>query len=439
MITGQETLNNKKHKPLVLSASKLGISKSSINPKALSILKALNKAKYDAYLVGGCVRDLLLGYEPKDFDIATNAHPEQIKAVLPSTRIIGRRFRLAHVHFGREYYEVATFRAPHDSSDDGQVGKEGRIIHDNVYGTIEEDAVRRDFAINALFYDVHNDQVLDFAGGMDDLEKRQLRLIGDPETRYREDPVRMLRAMRFAGKLGLSIEAESEAPIRELAPLLENIAPARLFDEVLKLFHSGQAKSVLELLREYRLFHSLFPLTEKALQQDDDGYFQALINDSLENTDNRINDGLSVTPAFLFAVMLWKPMRQVEAAYREDSYPDPQCMQLAANDVLSSQVRNTAVPRRFSNVTREIWLLQSRFSQKNFRRATQFVENRRFRAAFDFLCLRSIAEQNKELQADAAWWEEFQKVDAERQLEMSKAVPHVKKKRRRKRKGPPKV
>lgn len=381
----------------------------------------------------------MLGFEPKDFDIATNAHPEQIKAVLPSTRIIGRRFRLAHVHFGREYYEVATFRAPHDSSDGGQVGKEGRIIHDNVYGTIEEDAVRRDFAINALFYDVYRDEVLDFVGGMDDLDKRQLRLIGDPETRYREDPVRMLRAMRFAAKLGLSIEKDSEKPIRELAPLLENIASARLFDEALKLFHSGQAQSVLDLLREYRLFNSLFPLTERALDQDNDGYFLALINDSLQNTDKRINDGMSVTPAFLFAVMLWKPMRHAEAAYREESYPELQCMQLASNDVLASQVRYTAVPRRFSNVTREIWLLQSRFRQKNFRRATQFLENRRFRAAFDFLCLRSVAEQNEELQADAVWWEEFQKVDAERQMEMSKAVPHVKKKRRRsKRKGLPK-
>lgn len=428
-------MKNKKHEPLVLSASKLGISKASVNPKALSILKALNDADYDAYLVGGCVRDLLLGHEPKDFDIATNAHPEQIKAVLPSTRIIGRRFRLAHVHFGREYYEVATFRAPHDNSDAGQVGQDGRIIHDNVYGTIEEDAVRRDFAINALFYDVHHDEVIDFVGGMDDLEKRQLRLIGDPETRYREDPVRMLRAIRFAAKLGLSIEGSSEKPIRELAPLLRNIAPARLFDEALKLFHSGQARAVLSLLREYHLFKRLFPITEKALTEDDTGYFSALINDSLKNTDKRINEGLSVTPAFLFAVMLWKPMRQAEAAYRDDSYPDPQCMQMASNDILGNQVRYTAVPRRFSNVTREIWLLQSRFSQKNCRRATQFLENRRFRAAFDFLCLRAIAEQSPELQADARWWEEFQKVDTERQLEMCQAVPHVKKKRRRKRKS----
>lgn len=424
----------------MFSASKLGITKSSIHPKALTILKALNDADYDAYLVGGCVRDLLLGHEPKDFDIATNAHPEQIKAVLPSTRIIGRRFRLAHVHFGREYYEVATFRAPHDNSDAGQVGQDGRIIHDNVYGTIDEDAVRRDFAINALFYDVKHDEVLDFVGGMDDLEKRQLRLIGDPETRYREDPVRMLRAIRFAAKLGLSIEAQSDKPIREMAPLLKNIAPARLFDEALKLFHSGQALAVLTLLREYELFSSLFPITERALVKDRSGHFMALINDSLNNTDKRINDGLSVTPAFLYAVMLWKPMRQAEAAYREDAYPDPQCMQMASNDVLASQVRFTAVPRRFSNVTREIWLLQSRFNQKNFRRATQFLENRRFRAAFDFLCLRSVAEQNPELQADAAWWEEFQKADTERQMEMSQAAPHVKKKRRRKRKkSPPKT
>ena len=425
-------MKGKKITPLTLSASKLGISTKSINSKALIILNALHEANYEAYLVGGCVRDLLLGVEPKDFDIATNAHPEQIKAVLPSTRIIGRRFRLAHVHFGREYYEVATFRAPHDNSDRGQVGQDGRILNDNVYGTIEEDAIRRDFAINALFYNVHSDEVLDFAGGMDDLEKRQLRMIGDPEARYREDPVRMLRAMRFSAKLGLSIEAESEKPIRELAPLLENIAPARLFDEALKMFHSGQAGSVLELLREYRLFQCLFPSTEQALQGDSSGHFLTLINDALKNTDKRINAGMSVTPAFLYAVMLWLPMKQAEAAYREQSYPDPQGMQLAANDVLSNQVRYTAVPRRFSNVTREIWLLQSRFSQKNCRRARLFTENRRFRAAFDFLCLRAIAEQDVALQADADWWEEFQKADEADQVEMCKAIPHVKKKRRRK-------
>ena len=433
-------MKDNKPTPLILSASKLGISTKRINKKALIILNALQDANYEAYLVGGCVRDLLLGVEPKDFDIATNAHPEQIKAVLPSTRIIGRRFRLAHVHFGREYYEVATFRAPHDSSDRGQVGQDGRILNDNVYGTIEEDAVRRDFSINALFYNVAADEVLDFAGGLDDLEKRQLRMIGDPASRYREDPVRMLRAIRFSAKLGLTIEAESEEPIRELAPLLENIAPARLFDEALKMFHSGQAGPVLELLREYRLFNSLFPATEAALQGDETGYFLKLINDALQNTDNRINDGMSVTPAFLFAVMLWRPMKQAEASYREQSYPDPQAMQLAANDVLSEQVRFTAVPRRFSNVTREIWLLQSRFNQKNCRRATSFVENRRFRAAFDFLCLRSVAEQNEALQADAAWWEEFQIATEERQIEMSKSVPHVKKKRsrnkRRKSNGP---
>ena len=435
-------MKNKQHQALSLSASKLGISSASINSQALSIVKALTKAKYQAYLVGGCVRDLLLGVEPKDFDIATNATPEQIKSVLPSTRIIGRRFRLAHVHFGRDYYEVATFRAPHDNSDKGQVGQEGRIIHDNVYGTIEEDAVRRDFAINALFYDVQNDKILDFVGGMDDLEKRQLRLIGDPETRYREDPVRMLRAIRFAGKLGLSIEDESEAPIRELAPLLTNIAPARLFDESLKLFHSGKSVPVLELLREYGLFQCLFPATEAALNKDKDGFFKALIHDSLNNTDTRINAGMSVTPAFLFAVMLWKPMRKAAAVYREESYPELQAMQLASSDVLAQQVKSTAVPRRFSNVTREIWLQQSRFDQKSHRRAMGFLDNRRFRAAFDFLCLRSVAEQNLELQADAEWWEEFQKIDSEAQIEMCKAAPNVKKKRRRsssKRRGKPRT
>ncbi len=244
-----------------IPASEHGINPREIDKKARTILNSLTDAGYEAYLVGGGVRDLLLGILPKDFDIATNATPEQIKQVLPSTRIIGRRFRLAHVHFGREYFEVATFRAPHDNSEKGQVGQHGRIIHDNVFGNLEEDAYRRDYSVNALFYDLQKAEVVDFVGGMADLEKRQLRMIGDPEVRYREDPVRMLRAIRFSTKLGLTIEANTEAPIKELSSLLENIAPARLFDEALKSKRIGLVRgdsgfyteSILSYLEEKSL------------------------------------------------------------------------------------------------------------------------------------------------------------------------------------------
>ena len=304
--------------------SEHGINERQICKKARTILNALTKAGFEAYLVGGAVRDLLLDKQPKDFDIATNAHPEQIKQVIPSTRIIGRRFRLAHVHFGREYLEVATFRAPHDETDKGQVSNDGRIIHDNVYGTVAEDALRRDFTINALFYELKTGDVLDFVGGMDDIKKRQLRLIGEPDMRYREDPVRMLRAIRFMAKLDFSIEPVTEAPIRELSELLSQIAPARLFDETLKLFHSGKAVKTLEMLRNYDLFACLFPLAEQSFQADDSGQFTNLVHAALANTDKRIRADKPVTPAFLFAVMLWQQVQKGAKLYRDIGNPELQ-------------------------------------------------------------------------------------------------------------------
>jgi poly(A) polymerase len=404
-----------------------GINPREIDKKARTILTSLADAGYEAYLVGGGVRDLLLGYHPKDFDIATSATPEQVKEVLPSTRIIGRRFRLAHVHFGREYFEVATFRAPHDDSDKGQVGDHGRIIHDNVYGTIVEDAYRRDFSINALFYDLKKGEVLDFVGAMDDLKKRQLRMIGDPVVRYREDPVRMLRAVRFAAKLDLSIEPASEAPIRELSFLMANIAPARLFDETLKLFHSGHAVKTLEALREYHLLKHLFPQAEESLQEDfnengEDGSYTRLVYSALTNTDKRIRADMPVTPAFLFAVMLWKRVNDGFSMYKELGNPVLQSMHLAASDAFAEQIRCISVPRRFSNMTREIWVLQGLFNFKNERRVFRFLEHRRFRAAYDFMCLRA---QSGELDIEECkWWTLIQDVDdAEKKAMCQASVP----------------
>jgi len=420
-----------------IPANEHGINPREIDKKARTILNALTDAGYEAYLVGGGVRDLLLGILPKDFDIATEATPEQIKQVLPSTRIIGRRFRLAHVHFGREYFEVATFRAPHDNSEKGQVGQHGRIIHDNVFGNLEEDAYRRDFTVNALFYDLQNAEVVDFVGGMADLEKRQLRMIGDPEVRYREDPVRMLRAIRFATKLGLTIEADTEAPIKEMSSLLGNIAPARLFDEALKLFHSGQAVKTLEALREYHLLQHLFPDAETSLTEDidengDEGTYTQLVYAALQNTDRRIRADMPVTPAFLFAVMLWKRVSEGFTMYKELGNPTLQAMHSAASDAFSEQIKCISVPRRFSNMTREIWTLQGLFSFKNERRVLRLMEHKRFRASYDFMCLRA---QCGELPiSECEWWTLIQEVDLKEKKVMCQASTppkHAKSPRRR--------
>ncbi len=422
-------------KAIRIPSTEHGINPREIDKKARSILTSLTKAGYEAYLVGGGVRDLLLGHQPKDFDIATSATPEQVKQVLPSTRIIGRRFRLAHVHFGREYFEVATFRAPHDDSDKGQVGDHGRIINDNVYGTVIEDAYRRDFSINALFYDLETGEVLDFVGGMVDLEKRQLRMIGDPVVRYREDPVRMIRAVRFAAKLDLTIEPASEAPIHDLSSLLGNIAPARLFDEALKLFHGGMAVKTLDMLRHYHLLEHLFPRAEKSLEEDlkGDGSYTRLVQAALNNTDKRIRSGKPVTPAFLFAVMLWKQVRDGSEMYRELGNPALQSIHLAATDAFAEQVQCLSVPRRFSNMTREIWTMQGRFQFKNTRRVMSFLEHRRFRAAYDFMCLR--AKAGEIMSDDCEWWTLIQEVNEQEKTAMCQAFNNSPKKGRSNRTG----
>ncbi len=423
-----------------IPANEHGINPREIDKRARSILKALTRAGYEAYLVGGSVRDLMLGFHPKDFDIATSATPEQVKQVLPSTRIIGRRFRLAHVHFGRDYYEVATFRAPHDKTGGGKTGEHGRIIHDNVYGTVVEDAYRRDFSINAFFYDLQTGEVLDFVGAKEDLQKRQLRMIGDPVVRYREDPVRMLRAIRFAAKLDLSIEPASEVPIHHFGFLLDNIAPARLFDEALKIFHGGKAIKTLQLLRQYKLLQRLFPAAERGLQEEekqlaekpDEGSFHKLVYAALQNTDRRIRKNLPVTPAFLFAVMLWKQVCEAAKEYQEQGNPALQSMHLAASDAFSEQVKYLSVPRRFSNMTREIWTLQGLFNFKNQRRVLNFLEHRRFRAAYDFMCLRAASGETTSDNCD--WWTLVQEVDMDEKIRMcQRAAPgkHKNKKRTR--------
>jgi poly(A) polymerase len=385
--------------------------------------------------VGGGVRDLLLGREPKDFDVVTDARPEQIRQVFRNCRLIGRRFRLAHVHFGSEIIEVATYRALNLSDADSEGDREtvdGRIVRDNVYGTFEEDAFRRDFTINALYYDIRDFSVVDFSTGLADLRAGLIRLIGDPDVRLREDPVRMLRAVRFAAKLGFRIDPEVEARLPALAGLLAEIPPARLYEEVLKLFHGGFAVEAFELLRHYGLFGYLFPATEQCLAEEAGGFPRMMIVRALEGTDARVEEGKPVTPAFLFAALLWEPLRRAETAYLEAGEPPAEALALAAADVMAEQSRAVAFPRRFSLVTRDIWALQPRLAQTGGRKPQRLMEHPGFRAAYDFLLVRAAA--GEEVGEIAGWWTAFQEADEEgRQALLAPAPRRARRRPRRRR------
>jgi poly(A) polymerase len=414
------------------------ISRANISSSALKVLYRLKEAGFQSYLVGGGVRDLLLGREPKDFDVGTDATPEQVRQLFRNCRLIGRRFRLAHVRFGREIIEVATFRGRHDGQAQDEHNsahsEEGRILRDNVYGSIEDDALRRDFTVNALYYDIKDYSVVDYVGGLDDLKAGTLRLIGDPEQRYREDPVRMLRAVRFAAKLGFRIHPDSEAGIHELGYLLEDIPAARLFEEVLKLFLGGCAVASFEQLRHYDLFRYLFPLTDEALSHEEQGFPITFVLRALENTDARLAEDKPVTPAFLFAALLWEPMRLRMQTYLEQGMTVLEASQLAGNQVTAEQVQVTSLPKRFSFPMREIWLLQSRLERRRGKAPYRMLEHPRFRAAYDFMLLRAeVGEAPKEL---ADWWTDFQVLNADERAEKVESAP-ARKRRRRPRKRKP--
>ncbi|MGQ7817333.1 polynucleotide adenylyltransferase PcnB [Metapseudomonas furukawaii] len=397
--------------PEVLGSNQHSLRRTGISRNAVIVVDRLQKAGYQAYLVGGCVRDLLLDLRPKDFDVATNATPEQVRAEFRNARVIGRRFKLAHVQFGREIIEVATFRANHpqgeEEEDNNQAARNesGRILRDNVYGSLEDDAQRRDFTINALYYDPTTERILDYAHGVHDIRNRLVRLIGIPEQRYQEDPVRMLRAARFAAKLGFEIEKHSAAPIRQLAPLLRDIPSARLFDEVLKLFLSGKAERTFELLVQYDLFAPLFPASAAALERDPE-YTGRLIRQALINTDERIHQGKPVTPAFLFAALLWPALPARAALLQERGMPPIPAMQEAAHGLIMEQVQRTAIPKRFSIPIREIWDMQERLPRRQGKRADMLLENPRFRAGYDFLLLRESA--GEETDGLGEWWTDYQ-------------------------------
>lgn len=380
------------------------------------MLYRLRNAGYQAYMVGGGVRDLSLGREPKDFDVATDARPEEVRRLFRNCRLIGRRFRLAHVHFGPEIIEVATFRALHQPGDEPEEGdvayEDGRIIRDNVYGTLAEDAVRRDFTVNSLYYNIADFSVVDHAGGMADLEAGLIRLIGDPRERFREDPVRLLRAVRFALKLGFRLHPATAAPMPEFAGELAEMPPARLFDEALKLFMAGTAQDAFEMLRRYELFEPLLPLTAEALERDGEDVWGPFIASALHNTDERVSNGRPVTPAFLFAALLWPAVRVRERELAEQGEPAPQALQQAVAEIQAQQQGRIALPKRFSAPMREIWLLQPRFKRRGGKRAQRLLGHPRFRAAYDFLELRAAAaDAPAEL---AQWWRERQRGGGER-------------------------
>ena len=398
--------------PTIISRGEHGISRDQIDNHALKVLYRLHNAGFQAYLVGGGVRDLLLGLEPKDFDIATDATPEEVRKLFRNCRLIGRRFRLAHIHFGRDIIEVATFRGDHSPRNkDGVLDNSGRILRDNVYGTLEEDVWRRDFKVNALYYNIADFSVVDFTDAMSDINDRTMRMIGDPETRYREDPVRMLRAVRFAAKLDFTIDKESDDPIHKLAPVLAEIPAARLFDEAIKLFHSGNGVKSFELLRHYGLLEVLFPQTEAALKQDVE--YEVFLIKVLQSTDRRIMEGKPVNPAFVFAALLWQPIISNAQWFLNDGLPVNVALQKAIDKVLPGQLRITSMPKRLSMIMKDIWFMQDRLRHHSGKRAFSVFSHQRFRAAYDFLCLRAAA--GEDVAKDCKFWTDLQKLPPEKQ------------------------
>ena len=401
------------------------------------MLYRLHKAGYQAFLVGGCVRDALIGLHPKDFDVATNATPEEVRALFGNCRLIGRRFRLAHVRFGREIIETATFRAAANHKDDDVAHDlEGRIIRDNVYGTIEEDVWRRDFTCNALYYNIADFSIWDYVGGVADVDRRRLVLIGNPDNRLREDPVRMLRAVRFAAKLDFKIDKSVVEAMHNNVGLLTNVPAARLFDEFLKLFQAGHAERTFELLWQHGLFDEMFPATAQELEQDKE--YAEFVRAALQSTDRRVRDGQSVTPMFLVGVFFWAPVQRIAALRRaEEKMTESQSLSLASYEVASEQQRRIAIPRRFTGPMREMLALQPRFLVMTGRRGINLLEHRRFRAAYDFMMLQSDVGL---VDADVAkFWTDVQTQSAEQRVESFQlhAKPAARPGRRRKRRRRP--
>lgn len=388
----------------------------------------LTKSGFEAYLVGGSVRDLLLKKAPKDFDIATNATPTQIRNLFKNSRIIGRRFKLIHIFFHREIIEVATFRGK-DRSEINQITNEkGMLVRDNVYGTLTEDAFRRDFTINSLYYNITDSSIIDFTGGFKDIKNTSLKIIGDPNVRYTEDPVRMLRAIRFSAKLGFTLDPDTHTTLSKLNDLICHVSSSRLFDEMTKMYQCGNALIVHKQLMQFGLFEKLFPKTFELI--DSEYHVEEFIKIALENTDKRVKSGKPITPAFLYAVLLWFPLQSRAKELEKNQIPPLEALEKAMRDVIVQQNNIIFIPRRFTEVMREIWFLQYRFPKRTAQKAYNILEHPRFRAAYDFLALRAIAgDENIEL---ANWWTTFQECTKDEQEQMIKELlPKYRQRRKR--------
>ena len=387
--------------PALIPLAQHGIRREQVSPVARKVCTVLQEHGHKAFVVGGAVRDVLVGHPPKDYDVATSATPEEVRALFRRSRIIGRRFKIVHVMSGPETIEVSTFRALH-LAESSETDEHGRVLRDNVFGSQAEDAARRDFTVNALYYDPTSEQIVDYHHGVADLQQKTLRIIGDPRARYREDPVRMLRGVRLGAKLGLTLDPAARHPIREMASLLENVPAARLFDEMLKLLFSGYAMKCLEQLREEGLHHGLLPLLDVILEQPMGERFVRL---ALENTDERVHQDKPVSPGFLFATLLWhQVLANWDARKRNGEHPQP-ALFAAMDEVLDAQAGKLAITRRIVGDIKEIWALQPRFEKCSGRAPYRLVEQPRYRAAWDFLRLR--AQSGEVDPALPEWWDRF--------------------------------
>ena len=411
-------------KAVAVAVAKHGIRRDALSNGSRRTCEGLHQAGFEAYVVGGAVRDLLLGHEPKDFDVATNAPPEEVHRLFRRSRLIGRRFKIVHVMFGGETVEVSTFRA----GDASHTDEHGRVLRDNVFGTREEDAARRDFTVNALYYDPSTETILDLHNGLRDLKHKSVRIIGDPRARFREDPIRMLRAARFAAKLDFTIDAKTLEPIGDMADLIGNVPAARVFDEMLKLLLSGHARPTVVGLRKAGLHHGLLPMLDVILEQPMGEKFVML---ALDQTDQRVQAGKPVSPAFLFAALLWhEVLAEWKKSQHEGHKPLP-ALHLAMDKVLDTQTAKLAIPRRYTIMIKEIWSMQPRLEQRSGRRPFALLTNEKFRAGFDFLVLRAMSgECPKEL---AGWWERFQSASPDDQAAMLRPQEQGEKRPRRRR------
>jgi poly(A) polymerase len=426
---------NRSTEPHIFPVTQHGIRRDGIHPCALKVTRVLKEGGFAAFVVGGAVRDLLLGQEPKDFDVATNASPDEVRRLFRRSRIIGRRFQIVHVYCGQDTIEVTTFRAhtPEGEEDEARVtAADGMLLRDNVFGAQHEDAARRDFTVNALYYDPEKEEVWDYHDGVADARNKVLRMIGDPATRYREDPVRMLRAARFAAKLDFRIAAETRSPIADLAPMLERIPPARLFDEMMKLLLSGHSERGLHQLRAEGLHHGILPMLDAVL---DDPRQKRLLHAALHDTDERVRHGQSASPAFMLACLLWFELQSNWQTNRDNGMSEHQAMFAAMEDTLERQRELLAFPRRLDGMIKEIWSLQPRFEQRSGVRPLRLMTHPRFRAGYDFLSLRARGEDAPAELAD--WWRRFQDAsDEERSAMLLPASAGTKRRRKRRSRKP---